>query len=115
MTTYRKTTKKEVIEFFNKFDQSKLLNEEEIYGYIASLYPSLEDLYNSTFSNCSNSSGGLFPHLSECILGVHPDFYWSYFYNQHKFLSLKMTKLSPTLLIYSIHLTANQQTIRRNF
>ena len=100
MTTYRKTTKKEVIEFFNKFDQSKLLNEEEIYGYIASLYPSLEDLYNSTFSNCSNSSGGLFPHLSECILGVHPDFYWAYFYNQHKFFVFK----NDEIIAYSTYL-----------
>lgn len=89
MTTYQKTTKKEVIEFFNKFDQSKLLNDEEIYGYIASLYPSLDDLYNSTFLNNSNASGVLFPHLSECILGVHPDFYWAYFYNQHKFFVFK--------------------------
>ena len=89
MTTYQKTTKKEVIEFFNKFNQSKLLNDEEIYGYIASLYPSLDDLYNSTFLNNSNASGVLFPHLSECILGVHPDFYWAYFYNQHKFFVFK--------------------------
>lgn len=89
MAANLKTSKKEVIEFFNKFDQSKLLNEEEIYGYIASLYPSLDDLYNSTFLNSSNSSGGLFPHLSECILGVHPDFYWAYFYNQHKFFVFK--------------------------
>lgn len=54
MTTYQKTTKKDVTEFFNKFDQSKLLNKEEIYGYIASLYPSLDDLYNSTFLSSAN-------------------------------------------------------------
>ena len=100
MTTYLKTTKKEVIDFFNKFDQSKLLTAEEIYGYIASLYPSLDDLYNSTFSNCSNSSGGLFPHLSECILGVHPDFYWAYFYNQHKFFVFK----NDEIIAYSTYL-----------
>lgn len=100
MTTYPKTTKKEVIEFFNKFDQSKLLNEEEIYGYIASLYPSLEDLYNSTFLNTFNSSSGLFPDLSNCILGVHPDFYWAYFYNTNKFFVFKDNEI----IAYSTYL-----------
>lgn len=100
MTTYLKTTKKEVIDFFNKFDQNKLLNEEEIYGYIASLYPSLDDLYNSTFLNTSTPSGGLFPNLSECILGVHPDFYWAYFWNTNKFFVFKDNEI----IAYSTYL-----------
>ena len=109
MTAYLKTTKKEVINFFNKFDQRKLLTEEEIYGYIASLYPSLDDLYNSTFLNSSNSSGGLFPHLSECILGVHPDFYWAYFYNTNKFFVFKDNEI----IAYSTYLLdpLNSQSI----
>lgn len=108
MTTYRKTTKKEVTEFFNKFDQSKLLNEEEIYGYIASLYPSLDDLYNSTFLSSANNSNRIFPDLRECIIGVHPDFYWAYFHNQDKFFVFK----DDGIIAYSIYLhdTFNSQS-----
>lgn len=100
MTTYRKTTKKEVTEFFNKFDQSKLLNEEEIYGYIASLYPSLDDLYNSTFLSSANNSNRLFPHLYECIIGVHPNFYWAYFHSPDKFFVFK----DDEIIAYSTYL-----------
>ena len=109
MATYQKTTKKEVTEFFNKFDQSKLLNEEEIYGYIASLYPSLDDLYNSTFLSSAGDSNYLFPHLHECIIGVHPDFYWAYYYNQHNFYILK----NDEIIAYSayLHDPFNSQSI----
>ena len=108
MTTYRKTTKKEVTEFFNKFDQSKLLNEEEIYGYIASLYPSLDDLYDSTFLSSVGDSNRIFPDLRECIIGVHPDFYWAYFHNQDKFFVFK----DDGIIAYSIYLhdTFNSQS-----
>ena len=100
MTTYQKTTKKDVTEFFNKFDQSKLLNKEEIYGYIASLYPSLDDLYNSTFLSSANNSNRIFPDFHESIIGVHPDFYWAYFHSQDKFFVFK----DDGIIAYSTYL-----------
>ena len=108
MTAYLKTTKKEVTEFFNKFDQSKLLNVEEIYGYIASLYSSLDDLYNSTFLSSANNSNRIFPDFHESIIGVHPDFYWAYFHNQDKFFVFK----DDGIIAYStyLHDTFNSQS-----
>lgn len=95
-----KTSKKELAEFFNKFDQSKLLNKEEIYGYIASLYPSLDDLYNSTFLSSANNSNRIFPDFHESIIGVHPDFYWAYFHSQDKFFVFK----DDGIIAYSTYL-----------
>lgn len=103
-----KTSKKELAEFFNKFDQSKLLNKEEIYGYIVSLYPSLDDLYNSTFLSSANNSNRIFPDFHESIIGVHPDFYWAYFHNQDKFFVFK----DDGIIAYStyLHDTFNSQS-----